>query len=121
MMATQPPAEAEVFAKNIMSTYGRYPITMVKCVKRRRPRLACCWHAHDSPVHRALQCTATQGVDNPPFPPHSFLPPLDGRGKGCTLWDSTGKEYLDFVAGISTCCLGHADQRLVTYANFPHE
>jgi hypothetical protein len=32
MMAAQPPAEAEVFAKHIMSTYGRYPITMVKCV-----------------------------------------------------------------------------------------
>lgn len=29
-MAAQPPAEAEIFAKNIMSTYGRYPITMVK-------------------------------------------------------------------------------------------
>lgn len=28
------------------------------------------------------------------------------------LVDSTGKEYLDFVAGISTCCLGHADDRL---------
>lgn len=30
MQATTPPAEAELFAKNIMSTYGRYPITMVK-------------------------------------------------------------------------------------------
>ncbi len=30
------------------------------------------------------------------------------RGRGCRLWDSTGKEYLDFVAGIATCTLGHA-------------
>lgn len=30
LQATAPPAEAELFAKNIMSTYGRYPITMVK-------------------------------------------------------------------------------------------
>lgn len=30
MQASTPPAEAELFAKNIMSTYGRYPITMVK-------------------------------------------------------------------------------------------
>uniref|UniRef100_A0A7S2CEB1 acetylornithine transaminase n=1 Tax=Octactis speculum TaxID=3111310 RepID=A0A7S2CEB1_9STRA len=46
-----------------MTTYGRYPITMV-------------------------------------------------RGEGTHLWDDTGKEYIDFVAGISTCCLGHAHPAL---------
>ncbi|CAN0129308.1 unnamed protein product, partial [Ectocarpus sp. 13 AM-2016] len=35
------------------------------------------------------------------------------RGEGCKLFDSDGKEYLDFVAGISTCALGHADPDLV--------
>ena len=35
------------------------------------------------------------------------------HGKGCYLWDTDGKKYLDFAAGISTCCLGHADERLV--------
>ena len=35
------------------------------------------------------------------------------RGAGCELFDdTTGKSYLDFVAGIATCCLGHADERL---------
>ncbi|CAM9821097.1 unnamed protein product [Ectocarpus sp. 6 AP-2014] len=34
------------------------------------------------------------------------------RGEGCKLFDSDGKEYLDFVAGISTCALGHADPDL---------
>jgi len=34
------------------------------------------------------------------------------HGKGCKLWDINGKEYLDFTAGISTCALGHADDRL---------
>jgi acetylornithine/N-succinyldiaminopimelate aminotransferase len=29
-------------------------------------------------------------------------------GKGCRLYDTDGKEYLDFAAGIATCCLGHA-------------
>jgi predicted acetylornithine/succinylornithine family transaminase len=29
------------------------------------------------------------------------------RGDGCKLWDSTGKRYLDFGAGISVCNLGH--------------
>lgn len=35
------------------------------------------------------------------------------KGEGVELWDSTGKKYLDFVAGISTCCLGHAHPGLV--------
>ncbi len=35
------------------------------------------------------------------------------KGEGVELWDSTGKKYLDFVAGISTCCLGHAHKGLV--------
>lgn len=30
------------------------------------------------------------------------------KGRGCTLWDSNGKEYTDFVAGIAVCNLGHA-------------
>jgi len=29
-------------------------------------------------------------------------------GMGCTLWDTDGKEYTDFVAGIAVCNLGHA-------------
>lgn len=28
-------------------------------------------------------------------------------GKGCVLKDDTGKEYLDFLAGIAVCSLGH--------------
>ncbi|WP_348539980.1 MULTISPECIES: aspartate aminotransferase family protein [Spirulina sp. CCY15215] len=35
------------------------------------------------------------------------------RGKGCRVWDTDGKEYLDFVAGIATCTLGHAHPVLV--------
>jgi len=30
------------------------------------------------------------------------------RGTGCTVWDTEGRKYLDFVAGIATCTLGHA-------------
>lgn len=34
------------------------------------------------------------------------------RGSGSTVWDDEGKEYLDFVAGIATNALGHADPGL---------
>jgi acetylornithine/N-succinyldiaminopimelate aminotransferase len=30
------------------------------------------------------------------------------RGEGTRLWDLDGKEYLDFLAGIAVCNLGHA-------------
>ena len=34
-------------------------------------------------------------------------------GHGMTLTDSTGKEYLDFLAGIGVCCLGHGHPAVV--------
>jgi|UniRef100_A0A7C3WHK8 acetylornithine aminotransferase len=30
------------------------------------------------------------------------------RGHGCRVWDEGGKPYLDFVAGLAVCNLGHA-------------
>ncbi|MBK1986334.1 aspartate aminotransferase family protein [Sphaerospermopsis aphanizomenoides BCCUSP55] len=35
------------------------------------------------------------------------------RGAGCRVWDTQGKEYLDFVAGIATCTLGHAHPAMI--------
>jgi acetylornithine/N-succinyldiaminopimelate aminotransferase len=39
------------------------------------------------------------------------------RGQGCRVWDSEGREYLDFVAGIATCTLGHAHPAMVEAVN----
>lgn len=50
--------------ENIMATYGRFPIALVK-------------------------------------------------GKGSYVVDADGKQYLDFVAGIATCALGHCHEELV--------
>ena len=41
------------------------------------------------------------------------LPVTLVRGEGTRVWDIDGKEYLDFVAGISTNIFGHADPGLV--------
>ncbi len=35
------------------------------------------------------------------------------QGAGCRVWDTNGREYLDFVAGIATCTLGHAHPAMV--------
>jgi len=34
------------------------------------------------------------------------------KGKGCWVWDKQGRKYLDAVAGIATCTLGHSDKAL---------
>lgn len=34
------------------------------------------------------------------------------KGSGCTLWDADGKEYLDFLAGIAVCSLGHCHPKV---------
>ena len=35
------------------------------------------------------------------------------RGSGPRLWDAHGREYLDFLAGIAVCGVGHCHPRLV--------
>jgi acetylornithine aminotransferase len=34
------------------------------------------------------------------------------KGSGCKLWDTQGRVYTDFVAGIAVCNLGHAHPRI---------
>ncbi len=41
------------------------------------------------------------------------LPVVLVRGQGCKVWDVEGKEYLDFVAGIGVCNLGHCHPKVV--------
>ena len=35
------------------------------------------------------------------------------RGEGARLWDADGREYLDFLAGISVCSVGHCHPAVV--------
>jgi acetylornithine/N-succinyldiaminopimelate aminotransferase len=56
--------DTEAFDRDVMTTYGRFPLTLV-------------------------------------------------RGAGSRVWDDRGKEYLDCVAGIATCTLGHAHPAMV--------
>lgn len=52
---------------------------------------------------------AAPGLDHCPIMPTYAAPTVQFvRGSGCRLWDRDGKEYLDFLAGIAVCGLGHA-------------
>lgn len=47
-------------------------------------------------------------LDNVVMQTYGRNPVVLTRGEGVKVWDDTGREYLDFVAGIAVCCLGHA-------------
>ena len=42
---------------------------------------------------------------------YARLPVAFARGEGAWLWDDAGKRYLDALAGIAVCGLGHAHPR----------
>src|SRR5687767_11766045 len=44
---------------------------------------------------------------------YARLPVAFARGEGVWLWDANGKRYLDAVAGIAVCGLGHGHPRFV--------
>ncbi len=70
-----------------------------------------------------LPTIATPLATTSPFSPEDFnehvmttyarYPIALERGAGCRVWDTNGREYLDFVAGIATCTLGHAHPVMV--------
>lgn len=47
------------------------------------------------------------------FPNYRQYPIVITKGKDCRVWDAEGNEYLDFVAGIATCNLGHCHPAVV--------
>ena len=44
--------------------------------------------------------------------PYARPPIILSHGKGCKVWDTEGREYLDFTAGIAVNALGHADKEV---------
>ncbi|MGI9319353.1 MAG: acetylornithine/succinyldiaminopimelate transaminase [bacterium] len=58
-----------------------------------------------TPIDRELY----DQVMAPNYAPMTLIPE---RGEGVRLWDTDGKEYLDFAAGIAVSALGHAHPEL---------
>jgi acetylornithine aminotransferase len=46
-------------------------------------------------------------------PTYSRPTPMFARAKGCYMWDTQGRQYLDFTAGIAVVGLGHCDDEVV--------
>ena len=47
------------------------------------------------------------------FPTYTRSPVVLTKGKGMKVWDSEGKEYLDFASGIAVLNIGHLHPRVV--------
>ncbi|GBF76555.1 aspartate aminotransferase family protein [Paenibacillus sp. 598K] len=46
------------------------------------------------------------------FPTYTKFPLTLVKGRGTTLWDDQGRAYLDFMAGLAVCNLGHVPERV---------
>lgn len=55
----------------------------------------------------------SQEFDQHVMPTYGRFPLALERGKGVWVWDTEGKRYLDCVAGIATCTLGHSHPALI--------
>ncbi len=47
------------------------------------------------------------------IPTYNRFPALFVQGSGCTMWDNRGNEYLDLLAGVAVCNLGHCHPAVV--------
>jgi predicted acetylornithine/succinylornithine family transaminase len=62
-----------------------------------------------------MTTTTPHGFEHAPLEHCPFMPVFGPpaimfeRGRGTELWDSNGKRYLDFLAGIAVVSLGHAN------------
>lgn len=69
-----------------------------------------------TPLSLPLQPT-TADFDRYVMSTYARFPITLERGEGCRVWDAEGREYLDFVAGIATCTLGHAHPIMIEAVN----
>jgi acetylornithine aminotransferase len=60
-------------------------------------------------AHMTIKQTADRHIANT----YARYPLALVKGQGCTVWDDQGRAYVDFLAGIAVCNLGHSHPRLV--------
>src|SRR6266567_3236810 len=75
-----------------------------KLNRPRKPKPA----KHRVPPEQAMRLTGRYLMNTYRRPALLFV-----RGRGCYLYDSRGKKYLDFLGGLAVNALGHAHPRLV--------
>ncbi|HEY3636395.1 MAG TPA: aspartate aminotransferase family protein [Caldimonas sp.] len=64
-------------------------------------------------ISAAATTTGAAGAEPHVMPTYGRLPIALSHGRGCWVWDTEGRKYLDALAGIAVNTLGHAHPRLV--------
>jgi predicted acetylornithine/succinylornithine family transaminase len=67
----------------------------------------------EAPVELSLAQQVMDREKQYVLPTYGRYPMVIARGKGCYLWDTEGKKYLDLLSGIGVNALGHAHPRIV--------
>lgn len=60
-------------------------------------------------IEKEIMAMANENIMNT----YKRFPVVLTKGAGANLWDINGREYLDFVAGIAVCSLGHSHPQVV--------
>ncbi len=68
---------------------------------------------NNTPQNQTASFAATPLTEPHVMPTYGRLPIALSHGKGCRVWDTEGREYLDGLGGIAVNTLGHAHPRLV--------
>lgn len=67
-------------------------------------------------VHQ-IRFASTSELEKHMATTYSRPPTTIVKGHGSKLWDSEGKQYIDFTAGIAVTALGHADPQIADIMN----
>ncbi len=67
----------------------------------------------NAPAEPAITAVAIQAQDSHVMNTYGRLPLALSHGRGCWVWDTNGKRYLDGLGGIAVNTLGHAHPKLV--------
>ena len=81
--------------------------------KTKRTELLASSRAIKPPARAAKADVRLRDAEQFLLPTYKRPPVLFTNGRGCIVYDASGKRYLDFLAGIAVNALGHAHPRIV--------
>ncbi len=81
--------------------------------KTKRTELLASSRANKPPVRAAKADVRLRDAEQFLLPTYKRPPLVFTNGRGCIVYDASGKKYLDFLGGIAVNALGHAHPRIV--------
>src|SRR5260221_12768368 len=81
--------------------------------KTKRTELLASSRAIKPPARAAKADVRLRDAEQFLLPTYKRPPVLFTNGRGCIVYDATGKKYLDFLGGIAVNALGHAHPRII--------